>query len=115
MSKSTVITAGAMPMPVTSKTQFSEGGEKAAYMVRECTFNIDPLADMLIRLAEDQQMARDLQAAPSPAVLRMLGCRIKELNSVLMSYLCDDGISMDDAHTKIYSDAIPFEGEADHG
>ncbi|RUR65876.1 hypothetical protein EJP67_02255 [Variovorax guangxiensis] len=115
MSKAVPSASGATLALVTSKTQFSKGGEKAACMARECTFNIDPLADMLIQLADNQQMAQDLQAAPSPAVLRMLGCRIKELNSVLMSYLCDDGISMDDAHTKIYSDAIPFEGEADHG
>lgn len=115
MTNATTLPAGATLAPVTSKTQFSEGGEKAALLARECTYDIEPLANMLIRLAEDQRMATSPEAAPSPAVLRMLGCRIKELNSVLMSYLCNDGISMDDAHTAIFHDAIPFEDEVGHG
>jgi len=84
-------------------------------MARECTHNIAPLADMLIRLSEDQQMASSIEAAPSPAVLRMLGCRIKELNSVLMSYLCDDNISMSDAHVMLFHDATSFDDEVGHG
>ena len=108
MAKAPILTP-----PVTSKTRFVEGGEKAAEMARTCTWNIEPLADMLIRLAEDQRMASNLEDAPSPAVLRMLGCRIKELNSVLLSYLCDDGISMGEAHSMLFHDAISLDLEVD--
>ncbi|MGJ7529190.1 hypothetical protein [Variovorax sp. GB1P17] len=115
MSKAASPTSSPARAPVTSKTRFVEGGERSAYMARECTYNIEPLADMLIRLAEDQKMATNLEDAPPPAVLRMLGCRIKELNSVLMSYLSDDGITMDDAHAVLFRDATHFEDEVDHG
>lgn len=107
-------TSTPMPQPL-AEPRLIDAGRQAKDLALDCTYNIESLAVMLIRLAEDQRTASSVMEAPSPAVLLMLGCRIKELNSVLMSYLGDDSISFIDAHRKIYRGAISLDREAGHG
>lgn len=77
-------------------------GEEGLDVVLRCVWDIDPLADLVITLAG--QMPID--NGPQPAIVRALGVRVKELNSVVMSYVGgDDLVTLHDARYVVYRGA----------
>lgn len=75
-----------------------------------CVYDIEALADMLINLTDSMPIDSD----PQPAVVRALGVRVSQLNSVAMSYLSgDECLTLRDAHYAVYHGAIDLpEGES---
>lgn len=77
-------------------------GRKGNDVVAQCTYDIEPVAEMLINLADELP----IDGSVSPGVVRALAVRVKELNSVVMSYLTNDsGLTLHDARYAIYHGA----------
>ena len=71
-------------------TRLDEAGEAARHLAQLCSWDIEPIAHELFRIADEQRVATTVDECRSDAVLRMLGARILTLNSIIMSYLDKD-------------------------
>ena len=77
-------------------------GQKGKDVAAQCTYDIEPVAEMLINLAGDLPF----DGTVSPGLVRALAVRVKELNSVVMSFLTNDNtITLHDARFAIYHGA----------
>lgn len=89
---------------VSANTPITEGGEIAERLVIRCSYDLEYLADAVIRLGdlsiEDEELG---------ALARCYGARIKELNSRLMSHLDkDDMITVGDVHNTLFDTTREF-------
>lgn len=92
------------PRIITWGTPITEGGETAVNLALRCTYDIEYLADAVVRLGATDD------AETVGALARCLGLRIKRLNSRVMSLLDkDDSITMGEMQRTIYDITKPFQ------
>lgn len=84
------------PRPITSDTELPEGGKVAETMMARVTYDIAGMSEAVAGLAEE------IDDQNHAALARCYGLRIGALNSVLMSYLSGDSITLLDAHQQLY-------------
>lgn len=92
--------------PLTGDTPITKGGAVARNLVSWCSFDIEYLAGEITLLGEECTAEGQNRLG---ALLRCYGVRIGSLNSVLMSFLTDDEISLQHAHRAIYRGAKKFD------
>jgi hypothetical protein len=93
---------------VTRATYLPQGGEVATGLMCECTYEIESHATELLRLSEE------LGDTHAQNVMRALLLRTKAMNSLLMSYLSDDTVTVGDADKIINGRATDLFGLAQH-
>jgi hypothetical protein len=105
------VVQAAQPEPViTAKTELPHGGEIAADMMRHCTFEIESLSHHIVDLADEDGDAEHTPTA-TLRVMRVAGLRISRLNSLLMSYLTEDTVTLQEAACCIDGDTRKLSGK----
>lgn len=95
---------------VTSKTRLHLGGEIASSMALKCSWEIETLSLAVIRTAANVEAEGEAELA---TLLRTYGVRIKDLNSIIMSYAsATDTVTLAEAQHVIFAGTERFpEGE----
>lgn len=85
---------------VTWESELPKGGECSKILALECTYQVEHLCiEMRGRVGRE---APTLQESALYSWMRMNAMRIQELNSMLMSYLNKDGITLREMHQVVY-------------
>lgn len=93
------------PKPLTRETSIQEGGALALRLVTQACWDVSYVASAALDRADELEQEHY-------AVMRCFCARILELNYLLMSYLTDDDVTLNDAHRTVYGkDAVLPEGE----
>lgn len=87
---------------LTRETELPDGGEVAASLMRVCTYEIDALGQSVVDHADAIQATGELMNNHPAYLLRAAGLRIRQLNSLLMSYVGDDSITLGDTAWAIH-------------
>lgn len=91
---------------ITADTLITEAGAAANRVVSWCSYDIEDLANEVTLLGDECSANGETRMG---SLLRCYGTRIAELNSVLMSYLTSDHITLGDAHRAVYRGAKQFD------
>lgn len=83
------------PKPITRDTTIDKAGELAHRLALQACWDLDGVAHAALDLADELDM-------PHYPVMRCLTARIVDMNSLLMSYLTDDHVTLQDAHQMVY-------------
>lgn len=95
---------GASNVPTVRKeisrdTPLVDAGQQATDLLLECTYEIEPLTKLLV----ERSWQLDGNNLDTAMIVRTAAVRIKQLNSVLLTYLGEDGfVTLGDAHFKVY-------------
>ncbi len=87
---------------VSADTELVDGGNTALGIVSHATWDIEPLSDALVDLAGEM-------GGSEAGLVRCYALRIKHLNSIVMSYLTEDSITIDDANREVFGQ--PFNAQ----
>lgn len=82
---------------VRATTQLNASGIHGLSLAQRCTWDIEPLCRHLMELSWNLPVDDG-----EPGLVRAVAVRINALNSVLMSYLGDDSVTLGEAHSKVY-------------
>jgi hypothetical protein len=82
---------------VTANTPLNASGFYGLELAQRCTWDIEPLCHQLMELSWKLPIDDG-----EPGLVRAAAVRISSLNSVLMSYLGNDIVPLEDAHRKVY-------------
>jgi hypothetical protein len=96
--------------PITWDSTMGTDSPQASRLAHECTCDAEQLCDEMLRHAAVLHRGSS-DEANCASVLRMYALRLKELNSLLMSYLSDDSVTLRDAHHVVHG-TWPAEGTA---
>ncbi len=97
--------AATTAVALTANTPTSAAGAAGADLMRDATYLVDEIADGIVSLGEECRAVGDHRMW---GMLNCFGHRIIELNGMLMSHFDNDGRSMVEAHSKIYSNSTAF-------
>lgn len=87
---------------VTAATFSHDAGHKGTTMVIRCAYDIEGIADAVTNLGDE---AASIDEHGMAALLRCYGTRVKELNSMVISHLDQDHITLSDVQFAIYRGA----------
>lgn len=93
--------------PITAETEAHEAGATGLRAVIRCSYDIEAIADAITLLGDEVDHSEDPHDG---ALLRCYGTRIKDLNSVLMSYLDADGPTLQEVQHRMYRGASTLPG-----
>jgi hypothetical protein len=82
---------------ITKDTALSQGGRVAFDQMRRCTMEVAALAVAIRNVADASMASGTLDDCDEGYMLRAAAVRIHQLNSLLMSYFCEDTVTLDDA------------------
>lgn len=89
---------------------FSEDQDNANKLAHACCCDIELLCSDLLERANDRLGNDNMTDSAWCARVRMFAGRVMGLNSIVMSYMDDDTITLRHAHKVIYG-RVPVEGE----
>lgn len=100
--------ASISPPAINGEAELHEGGSFAERIALQATYQIDVCCDVLLDSAKS--ICEDtLQNAQR---VRAMAVRVKQLNSVLISYLSQDSITVKDAYHVVYGEYLKEGGAA---
>ncbi|APW37123.1 hypothetical protein RD110_07885 [Rhodoferax koreense] len=88
------------PQAITRDTELVQSGDIALSIVSHATWDIEPLSDALLDVAGEL-------GGVEAGLVRCYALRIKHLNSIVMSYLTDDSITVDESHQAVFGRPFP--------
>jgi hypothetical protein len=89
---------------VRADTQLNASGLHGLSLAQRCTWDIEPLCRHLVEISWGLPIDDG-----DPGLVRAAAVRINSLNSVLMSYLGEDSITLGEAHSKVYGGLEPLD------
>lgn len=90
---------------VTPDTLIQDAGRHGEEVVCRCTYDIEGLSEAILTMADEYQMP-----GPCGPLLRAYGDRINRLNSVVMSYLNDDSLTLRRGFDVVWNGSRSIEG-----
>ena len=82
---------------ITPDTRLPDGGRAARSLVWTAASEIEAISESLLKLVDDG----DLGEGPE-TLLRMYALRMQRMNSIVLSYLADDSVTLNEVHQMIY-------------
>jgi hypothetical protein len=95
---------------LTWETALPEGGEVALDFMRICTWEIDTLTGGLVDVSERMRCATEM-THEFPNLVRSFAVRVAQLDSLLMSYLTNDSVTLNEARQVLYGRCAPAASE----
>jgi hypothetical protein len=95
---------------LTWDTELPEGGDVALDFMRVCTWEIDTLTGGLVDVSERMRCATEM-TPEFPNLVRSFAVRVAQLDSLLMSYLTNDSITLNEARQVLYGRCAPAGSE----
>ncbi|MGV3679803.1 MAG: hypothetical protein ACO1PM_08765 [Acidovorax sp.] len=93
--------------PITAETETPKAGEIGVRSVIRCCYDIEAIADAVTLMGDEVEHEGDTSTG---SLLRCYGTRIRGLNSMVMSHLDEDSITLRDVQYEIYRSAKPLPG-----
>lgn len=91
--------APAAQTTISGETPLTEAGQHATDLLLQCTYEIEPLSKLLV----EKSWLLDGNNLDTAMIVRAAAVRIKQLNSVLMTYLGEDEfVTLGEVHFKVY-------------
>jgi hypothetical protein len=95
---------------LTWETALPEGGDVALDFMRVCTWEIDTLTGGLVDVSERMRCATEM-TPEFPNLVRSFAVRVAQLDSLLMSYLTNDSVTLNEARQVLYGRCAPAGSE----
>lgn len=85
--------------PITALSETHEAGKHGTDLVIRCSYDIEQIADAITLLGDEAGAEDDFMTG---ALLRCFGTRVKDLNSIIMSHLDADSITLQEVQHRLY-------------